>query len=178
MVGQQVAFHRVLRGSAEPDKQTANPHFKNHVLEDKMECIQCGKEFQWLSDDPPEEPMCAKCIDANYKHDVARHRSSHIYYTKELIVVGKAEFECSGYYEDGRLWDEVVEVRGIDVYGMLSDYVEAQIFAEISRRVVSGEIVRRCEEIEKELPDSDDPATLRLERSELDGELEKMEATG
>ncbi len=46
------------------------------------------------------------------------------------------------------------------------------------RRVVSGDIIRRCKEIEKELPDSDDPATLRLERSELDGELEKMEATG
>ncbi len=67
-------------------------------------------------------------------------RSSHIYYTEELIVVDKVEFECSGYYDDGRLWDEVVEVRGIDVYGLLSGHVEAQIFAEISRRVVSQEI--------------------------------------
>ncbi len=54
---------------------------------------------------------------------------------------------------------------------------------DIARRrrsvsVVSGGIVRRCKEIEKELPNSKDPATLRLERSELDGELEKMEATG
>ncbi len=38
-------------------------------------------------------------------------------------------------------------------------------------------ILQRCEEIEKELPDSDDPAGLRLERSELDGQLEKLEAT-
>ncbi len=33
MVGQQVAFHRVLRGKAtEPVKAVANPHFQNHVL--------------------------------------------------------------------------------------------------------------------------------------------------
>ncbi len=126
----------------------------------------------------PDDEWCPQCISDEYNSYLARHQAKQIHYNKELVVIGKAEFECSGYYEDGRLWDEVVEVRGIDVYGMLSDYVEAQIFAEISRRVVSGEIVRRCEEIEKELPDSDDPATLRLERSELDDELEKMEATG
>ncbi len=57
MVGQQVAFHRVLRGWP---NLTSNgqPHFKNHVLEDKMKCIQCSKHFQWL-------------IDANFKHDIA-----------------------------------------------------------------------------------------------------------
>ena len=32
MVGQQVAFHRVLRGSAEPDKQRPTPTFKKPCL--------------------------------------------------------------------------------------------------------------------------------------------------
>ncbi len=39
-------------------------------------------------------------------------------------------------------------------------------------------ILQRCEEIEKELPNSKNPAKLRLERSELDGQLEELEATG
>ncbi len=87
-----------------------------------MKCRQCSKHFQWL-------------IDVNIKHAIARRRSSHIYYTKELVIIGEAEFECSGYYDDGRLWDEVVEVRDIDVYGLLSEHVEAVIFDEITRRM-------------------------------------------
>ncbi len=39
-------------------------------------------------------------------------------------------------------------------------------------------ILTRCKEIEKELPNSKNPAKLRLERSELDGQLEELEATG
>ncbi len=37
-------------------------------------------------------------------------------------------------------------------------------------------ILQRCEEIERELPDSDNPAGLRLERSDLDGQLEELGA--
>ncbi len=139
-------------------------------------CRQYYDRVEILDADP--EP-CPKCIDANYKAGLAMHRAAQIHYHKELVVIGKGEFECSGYYQDNCLWDEEITVNGADVYGLLSPHVEAQIYEEICRRVVSGEICRRCEEIEKELPDSQDPASLRLERSELDGELEKIEeATG
>jgi len=41
-----------------------------------------------------------------------------------------------------------------------------------NRRIFRNRIYKRLREIEKELYDSKDPATLRLERSELDTELE------
>ena len=135
-------------------------------------CRQYYDRVEILDADP--EP-CPKCIDANYKAGLAMHRAAQIHYHKELVVIGKGEFECSGYHQDNRLWDEEITINGADVYCLISDHVAAQIFAEITRRVVSGDIVRRCKEIEKELPDSDDPAGLHLERSELDGELEKIE---
>ncbi len=62
-------------------------------------------------------------------------------------------------------------------YSMCSECLCANFKHGIEKRR-RGEIIRRCKEIEKELPDSDDPATLRLELSEMDGELEEMEATG
>jgi len=110
-----------------------------------MKCKQCSEQFQWLGDNPPEEPICPSCIDANHKHDVARARSNRVHYYKELVVIGKGEFECSGYYEDGRLWDEEITVNGVDVYGLLSDHTEAQIYEEICRRVVSDGIDKVCE---------------------------------
>ena len=145
-----------------------------------MNCPMCKKYYEgaevpknvWNT---PADEWCPACVSAAYKSDLARHRASQIHYHKELVTIGKGEFECSGYHQDNRLWDEEITVNGADVYGLLSPHVEAQIYEEICRRVVSGEICRRCEEIEKELPDSQDPASLRLERSELDGELKKIE---
>ena len=144
-----------------------------------MKCPQCGNYYcqvEILDNDPD---ICPACVGVNYDASIARHRASQIHYHKELVIIGKGEFECSGYYQDGRLWDEEITINGADVYGLISDHVQDEIFAEITRRVVSQEICQRCAEIEEELIDSDDPATLHLERSDLDGELEKLEgATG
>ena len=145
-----------------------------------MECPLCGKYYQGVEipkdvGNNPTDELCPQCIADKYSSDMARLRKNRVHYYKELVVVGKGEFECSGYYDDGRLYDEEVLVNGQDVYGLLSDYVEAQIYEEICRRVVSSEIIVRCKEIEKELPDSEDPATLKLERADLDSELEKLE---
>ena len=87
-----------------------------------------------------DDEWCPKCVSDQYKSDEARHLAKRIYYSKELVVIGKAEFECSGYYQDNRLWDEKITINGADVYCLISDHVAAQIFAEICRRVVSGEL--------------------------------------
>ena len=135
-------------------------------------CRQYYDRVEILDADP--EP-CPKCIDANYKAGLAMHRASRIHYNKELVVIGRAEFECSGYYLSGGLYDQQIILNGTRVYGLLSNYVNDRIENEIIRRVKSGAIVKRIQAIEKELPNSKDPATLRLERSELNGELEKIE---
>ena len=105
-----------------------------------MKCLQCSEWFDWNGDDPPEEPICSECISANYEAGLAMHRAAQIHYHKELVVIGKGEFECSGYHQDNRLWDEEITINGADVYCLISDHVAAQIFAEICRRVVSGEL--------------------------------------
>ncbi|MCK4816895.1 hypothetical protein KA005_14085 [bacterium] len=143
-------------------------------------CPLCKKDYEGVEYPPGErnEPVgiCPRCISDKHESDMARSRRNRVHYYKELVVIGKAEFECSGYYDDGRLWDEEVSINGQDVYGLLSDQVEAQIYEEICRRVVSSEIIVRLKEIEKELPDSKDPATLRLKRSDWEDQLEKLEA--
>ena len=149
-------------------------------------CRQYYDRVEILDADPVP---CPRCIDANYKAGLAMHRASRIQYHKELIsidqttigrvTIGDVEVECSGYYLSNELWDQEIKINGAEVFGLLDIDVQDYIEEELIRRVVSGDIVRRCKEIENELPDSDDPAGLHLERSELDGELEKIEeATG
>lgn len=140
-----------------------------------MICIICGEGVDLLYDNPPEAFTCAKCVNYRYQSDLARARSNRIHYNKELVTIGKADFECTGYYEDQRLWDEEITINGADVYGLISDYVQAQIYEEICRRVVSSEIIVRLQKIEEQLPDSKNPAALRLKRSDWEGELEKIE---
>ena len=141
-----------------------------------MKCELCGKPFDWIADVPFAHPQCPLCIDAGYKHDMARHRLKRITYHKELVVIGKAEFECSGYWLAGALYEQYITVNGQDVYGLLDVYAQDKIEVELMRRIESEKLVRRCVAIEKELPDSKDPAGLRLERSEIDEKLEKLEA--
>lgn len=150
-----------------------------------MKCPQCSKYYCQVEILDAEPDICPDCIRANYEAGAAKHRASQIHYYKELITLDKAnigrvtigdvEVECSGYYLSNELWDQEIKINGVEVYGILDIDVQGYIEEELIRRVVSGDIVRRCEEIEVELIDSDDPATLHLERSDLDGELEKLE---
>ena len=152
-----------------------------------MKCIQCGKWIDWVGFEPKDPPTCSECIGANYDHDVARHRAKRISYHKELILIARAsvagvtvgnlEVECSGYYADGDLYDQIVTINGQEVYGLLDENVQYEIEVEIIRRLESEKLVRRCIAIEKELPTSKDPATLRLERADCDSELERLEGT-
>ena len=126
----------------------------------------------------PDDEWCPKCISDQYESDVARHLAKRIYYNNELVVIGKAEFECSGYYLEGDLYDEEMKLDGREMYGMyglFSYNTSERISVEIIRRIETNIILQRCEEIERELPNSKDPARLKLERSELDGQLEKLE---
>ena len=125
----------------------------------------------------PDDEWCPKCISDQYESDEARHLAKRIYYSKELVVIGKAEFECSGYYLEGDLYDEEMMLAGREMYGLLSYNTSERISIEITRRIETKAILKECEEIERALPDSKDPARLRLRRSELDGQLEKLEAT-
>ena len=125
----------------------------------------------------PDDEWCPQCISDEYNSYLARHQAKQIHYNKELVVIGKAEFECSGYYLEGELYDEEVAMTVREMYGILNYDTLEQIAAEIIRRIETKVILRRCDEIEKELPNSKNPAKLRLERSELDGQLEKLEAT-
>ena len=124
------------------------------------------------------DEWCPQCISDEYNSYLARHQAKQIHYNKELVVIGKAEFECSGYYLEGELYDEEVAMTGREMYGILNEDILERIGAEIIRRIETNIILQRCDEIERELPNSKDPARLRLERSELDGQLEKLEATG
>jgi len=152
-----------------------------------MKCIICGKWVDWLYDNPPEEYICEQCISDGYESDLAIARAKRIHYSNELIsfdrlniaeaIIGDIEVECTGYYLSGQLWDQEIKINGHDVYGILDSDVQDMIETELIRRVKSGAIVKRCSQIEQELPDSQDPATLRLERSGLDEQLEKLEAT-
>ena len=126
----------------------------------------------------PDDEWCPKCVSDQHESDKARHLAKRIYYSKELVVIGKCEYECSGYYLEGELYDEEIIMTGQEMYGILNHDTLERIGAEIIRRIETKVILKRCEEIERELPNSKDPARLRLERSELDGELEKMEGTG
>ncbi len=125
----------------------------------------------------PDDEWCPKCISDEYNSYLARHKAKQIHYNKELVVIDGAEFECSGYYLEGELYEEEVVMTGREMYGILNHDTLGRISAEIIRRIETKVILKRCEEIEKELPKSKDPARLRLERSELDSQLEKLEAT-
>ena len=63
------------------------------------------------------------------------------------------------------------EVRAFCRYATVAGY-----WQKMNHEYRPNAIKERCKEIEKELPDSKDPAGLRLERSELDEKLEKLEA--
>ncbi len=125
----------------------------------------------------PDDERCPKCISDEYNSYLARHQAKQIHYNKELVIIDKAEFECSGYYLEGELYDEEVMLSGwtAGVCSFNTDTLE-RISAEIIRRIETKVILKRCDEIEKELPNSKDPARLKLERSELDDQLEKLEA--
>ncbi len=124
-----------------------------------------------------DDEWCPKCISDQYESDQARYRAKRIYYSKELVVIGRAEFECSGYYLEGDLYDEEMMLAGREMYGLLSYNMSERISIEIIRRIETKAILKECEEIEKALPTSKNPAKLRLRRSDLDGQLEKLEAT-
>lgn len=146
-----------------------------------MKCPMCRHDYDGVEllpgewNDPTDE-WCPKCISDAYETDMIRMRAKRIKYHKELVTVGKGEFECSGYWLSGSLYDQEITCNGQDVYGLLDVYVQDAIEVELMRRIESEKLVRRCIAIEKELPDSDDPAALRLERSEIDEKLEKLEA--
>ena len=123
----------------------------------------------------PDDEWCPQCISDEYNSYLARHQAKQIPYNKELVVIDKAEFECSGYYLEGELYDEEVKFDGWEMYSLLTYKELDRISAEIIRRIETKVILKRCEEIEKELPNSKDPAKLRLERSELDEKLEALE---
>ena len=125
-----------------------------------------------------DDEWCPKCISDQYESDEARYRAKQIHYDNELVVIGKAEFECSGYYLEGDLYDEEMKLAGREMYGLLNHDIFERISAEIIRRIETKVILKEIEEIERALPDSKDPAGMRLRRSDLDGQLEKMEATG
>ncbi|HDY89951.1 MAG TPA: hypothetical protein ENH82_17755 [bacterium] len=125
----------------------------------------------------PDDEWCPQCISDEYNSYLARHQAKQIHYNKELVIIGKAEFECSGYYLEGELYDEEVVMTGREMYGILNTDTLERIGAEIIRRIETKVILKRCDEIERELPNSKDPARLRLERSELDEQLEKLEVT-
>ncbi len=125
----------------------------------------------------PDDEWCPKCISDEYHSYLARHQAKQIHYNSELVVIGRAEFECSGYYLEDELYDEEVKFGGREMYGILDYGTLGRISVEIIRRIETKVILKRCEEIERELPNSKDPARLRLERSELDEQLEKLEAT-
>ena len=151
-----------------------------------MKCIQCGKWIDWVGFEPKDSPTCSECIGARYDADMARNRAKRIPYHKELILIARAsvagvtvgnlEVECSGYYADCDLYDQIVTINGQEVYGLLDENVQYEIEVEIIRRLESERIIREIKAIEKELPTSKDPARLRLRRSDLDGELEILEA--
>ena len=81
-----------------------------------MMCISCRKDFEWTADVPYRNPMCPSCISDQYESDMARLRARRIHYNKELVVIGKAEFECSGYYFEGGLYDEEVTMTGREMF--------------------------------------------------------------
>ena len=139
-----------------------------------MKCA-CGKRVYYEADNPPEVFVCDECIDAEYEHSMARHRSKRVQFTGEIVTIDKVDFECDGYYMDGGLNDLYVKSGGQDVYGCLAYHLQVRIDKELIRRMKAQAIIRRCKEIEKELPTSKDPARLRLERADCDSELEKLE---
>lgn len=141
-----------------------------------MICSICKRQVNYYGLDEPESFTCSTCIRGQYESDMARLRARRIYYNKELVVIGKAEFECSGYYLSGKLYDEEVTMKGNSMVWLLTTEILEQIGNEIIRRIETKVIFKRIEEIEQELPDSKDPATLRLERSDLDSELQALEA--
>jgi len=141
-----------------------------------MKCPSCGKYYFRVEVEGGEVEPCPSCIAADHEHAVAKNRARRITYHKELVVIGKGEFECSGYWLDGGLYDQVITIGDQDVYGLLDVYVQDRIEVELLRRIETEKLLRRNIAIEKELPDSDDPATLRLERSENDEKLIRLEA--
>ncbi len=126
----------------------------------------------------PDDEWCPQCISDEYNSYLARHQAKQIPYNKELVVIDKAEFECSGYYLEGELYDEEMMMAGLEMRWNLNHDTVERISAEIIRRIETKVILKRCEEIERELPNSKDPSRLRLERSELDSQLAKLEAMG
>ncbi len=142
-----------------------------------MICPLCRKYYFRVEVPGADPEWCPQCISDQYESDEARYRAKRIYYNNELVVIGKAEFECSGYYLEGELYDEEIKLAGREMYGILyHDDTFERISAEIIRRIETKVILKECEEIEKALPTSKNPAKLRLRRSDLDGQLEKLEA--
>ena len=145
-----------------------------------MKCPRCRNYYDGTESLPgqwndPTDPLCPKCMNADYDSDMAIHRAKRINYYKELVVIGRAEFECTGYWLDGTLNDQEITINGTHVYGLLDTCVQDEIDTDKIRRIESEKIIKRIKAIEKALPDSDNPAGLRLVRSELDGQLEKLE---
>ncbi len=141
-----------------------------------MICPLCRKYYFRVEVEGADPEWCPQCISDEYNSYLARHQAKQIHYNKELVVIGKAEFECSGYYLEGELYEEEMVMTGREMYGILNHDTLERIGAEIIRRIETNIILQRCDEIERELPNSKDPSRLRLERSELDSQLEKLEA--
>jgi len=141
-----------------------------------MKCPLCGNNYFRVEIAGADPEPCSSCGDAIFEHDMARHRAKRVQFNGEIVTIGRVDFECDGYYMDGGLNDLYVKSGGQDVYGCLAYHLQKRIEDELIRRMKAQAIIRRCKEIEKELPTSKDPARLRLERADCDSELEKLEA--
>jgi hypothetical protein len=123
--------------------------------------------------------LCPECIGDKYDSYKAQRRNKQVHFSDAIVTIGKLDFECDGYYQfPDELNDLYAKINGHDVYYQLDEHIQNQIKRELIRRTETIYIIRRCKQIEKLIATFKNPAKLRLERADLDGRLEKLEATG